>query len=294
MSTPRQALIGLLAVVISGVVIIGSLILVMNESGLGNVFDPSIGETQMAVDFASPEAGSPVFITSAPGKWTATPTVTSTGTSTPTATMTPTPSITSTATQCPLPEGWQVIILTESDSLDMLAEEFEKSVEELLTANCLSKPEITSGMSFYIPIIEPVAPGKKPTRVTCGPPAGWVVYIVQYGDTLFSLSQAMGVTVYQLQNANCMGSSTLIRTGQKLWVPYVPTSTPTSVPNYTSTSTILPSLTSTSAPADPTSTETPVPSETPLPLPTDPPPPTSTNTPLPTNTPVPTETPVPN
>lgn len=62
-------------------------------------------------------------------------------------------------------------------------------------------------------------PGQNTPPASCGRPAGWVNHIVQPGDTLYQLSLEYGVTVTQLQNANCMGASTILHTGQILYVP---------------------------------------------------------------------------
>jgi LysM repeat protein len=56
----------------------------------------------------------------------------------------------------------------------------------------------------------------------CGPPADWVGYTIQPGDNLFRLSQKLGVTITELQLANCLGNSILIQAGDKLYVPFVP------------------------------------------------------------------------
>jgi spore germination protein len=56
-------------------------------------------------------------------------------------------------------------------------------------------------------------------------------YIVRPGDTLFRIALSYNISSPQLQRANCMGSSTTIYTGQRLWVPNVPTRTP--VPGVT-------------------------------------------------------------
>jgi LysM repeat protein len=67
-----------------------------------------------------------------------------------------------------------------------------------------------------------------PTPTPCGPPAGWVIYIVQPGDTLFSLARNTGTTPDQLLLANCLTGSTIIA-GQGIFVPRLPptrTSTP--------------------------------------------------------------------
>jgi LysM repeat protein len=54
----------------------------------------------------------------------------------------------------------------------------------------------------------------------CSPPAGWVTYIVQPNDSLFHIGLEFGVTVTDLQLANCLGDSITIYVGQKLYVPY--------------------------------------------------------------------------
>jgi hypothetical protein len=103
------------------------------------------------------------------------------------------------------------------------------------------------------------------TVIPCGPPAGWVrAHIVQPGDNLYRIALSYGVTYPQLQRANCMGSSTTIYAGQRLWVPNIPTRTPqpgvTNVPSFpTDTPTPTPT---TLQPAD-TPTPTDLPTATP-------------------------------
>jgi LysM repeat protein len=69
----------------------------------------------------------------------------------------------------------------------------------------------------------------------CGSPPGWVGYIVQVGDTLWSISIRAGENVEALRMANCLENADLIYLGQRLYVPNLPldaapTSTTTSVP----------------------------------------------------------------
>ncbi len=68
------------------------------------------------------------------------------------------------------------------------------------------------------------------TESGCGAPPDWVTYIIQPNDTLFGLSLLLGVTVEDLQVANCLGSSTAIIAGQPLFVPFVPSIPPTATP----------------------------------------------------------------
>jgi hypothetical protein len=124
------------------------------------------------------------------------------------------------------------------------------------------------------------------TPVDCGPPDGWVIYIVREGDTLESVLSMFTITEEELLKASCLEEGAILYAGQVIFVPFIPTSTP--LP--TSTFTLVPP---TNTPKPPTATYTPVP-------PTDTPrPPTATFTPKPptaTYTPVPptaTFTPVP-
>lgn len=175
-------------------------------------------------------------------------------------------------TTCPPPAGWVAYVVQAGDTLENLATRYQVSVETLSQANCLLTASILPGSVLYVP------PTPTRTPVPCGPPRGWVTYVVQAGDTLYRLSQAHGVTVQQLQNANCLGSSTLIRTGQILYVPPGPTRTPvtsrtptpTSTPTGTSTlpvpsvtpATSTPTLTATAS-STPENTATTPPTRTP-------------------------------
>jgi LysM repeat protein len=59
----------------------------------------------------------------------------------------------------------------------------------------------------------------------CSIPDDWVPYTVRYGDTLFQIGLAYGLTVDALQRANCL-SSTALDVGMTL---YVPPTTPVAV-----------------------------------------------------------------
>ncbi len=68
-----------------------------------------------------------------------------------------------------------------------------------------------------------------PTATECSPPTGWVRYTVQFGDSWFSLSQLYGLSTLQLQQANCLDSSSGLYVGQQILLPYLiafPTSPP--------------------------------------------------------------------
>jgi LysM repeat protein len=56
------------------------------------------------------------------------------------------------------------------------------------------------------------------TRLACGAPRTWVIYIVQKGDTLYHLGLIYGIPYTEIQRANCLVNFN-IRIGQRLYVP---------------------------------------------------------------------------
>jgi len=139
---------------------------------------------------------------------------------------------------CEYPTEWIAITSEEGDSIDSIADAFLMSPETLMKSNCLISNSLSPGSTIYVPEKVPtlsptMTPTVQPTEFICpSPPVGWVLYTVQNGDTLFSLGSGFGLTVVELQTANCMGSSTLIQAGEVIWVPFLPTTTftPTSSP----------------------------------------------------------------
>lgn len=176
----------------------------------------------------------------------ATATLTDTPTATPNPTLTSTPTPTASRTPSPIPT---------------------------MTASNTPTPSATP-TDTPIPPTATNTPTNTATPVLCGPPAGWIRYTVQSGDTLFNLSQRLGVTIAQLQFANCLGNSTRILVGQRLWVPFTPPPRATNTP-LPATATDTPTATATAH-----MTNTPVPTET-QPPPTATIPPTATSTPEP-------------
>lgn len=190
-----------------------------------------------------------------------TATVSTSGETTPTLgtlsaqTVTPsaTPSITPTfapPASCPIPRGWITYTILPGDTLESLADAHHITVDELVSANCLTTQQLLPNTVLYLPA--PTGAGSSPTATTkaCGAPLNWVTYIVQSNDTLYRLSIAFRVSVYEIQLANCMGTSTLIRTGDRIYVPNVPTTTPTNTPTArpTHTSSPVPTTMPTEAP----------------------------------------------
>ena len=144
------------------------------------------------------------------------------------------------------------------------------SNSDLLEANCLVSASLIPGTTLYLPPLPTIQASFTPTitSIPCGPPLGWVPYTIKANDSLSLLSVLFGVRIYELQNANCMGNSTLIHTGDTLYVPrypvilYTTTLTPTPTWTLSPTGTSIPSSTFTQ-PVPDTATNTQLPSETP-------------------------------
>ncbi|MGD0751806.1 MAG: LysM peptidoglycan-binding domain-containing protein [Anaerolineales bacterium] len=123
-----------------------------------------------------------------------------------------------------------------------------------------------------------ITPIPTQTKTSCGSPNTWVVYIVRPGDSLYHLSLVYGVTVADLQRANCLGTSSILHTGQLLYVPPTaplapsPTIPYVVIPTYTPTNTqvLIPPTDTATAPPVETATEIPIPTEVPIDTPTSP------------------------
>lgn len=299
MSDLRQAALGTAAALLTILIMAGSLFVAMGETGTltARVNTP-------AATPAPTSSPPPVVITQLPGDPTFTPSVTSLPTATPTFLAPP--------TECPPPAGWVPVSVQPGDTLNSLSQVYGVTVEELRQGNCLVVNTLAVDSILYVPPLPPTAtatatepPTPEPTDVPCSPPRSWVTYTVRRGDTLSFLSRVFGVSVAQLQQANCLGSSTRIFTGQSLYVPFpfpitaTASHTPPAVPTHTFTPppmNTVPPPTNTSVPTKPPSptltptaahTSTPPPANTPVPIP-----PTPTNTPVPPTATNPPPTPV--
>ena len=258
----RQLGVGVIVAIISVILVIGGIFLSLAET-----LPPPSTPTQIPPTFPQ-SFPTPTATLETP---TGLPTDTATQAQLPTMTASPTLVLLS-PTSCTPPPGWIRVTTSTGDTIYALAQRYKTTPENLSAANCLTAADVPAGMALYVPPVPTV------TVVPCAPPAGWVRnYVVQRGDTLFSIALSYNITYPQLQRANCMGSSTTIYAGQRLWVPNVPTRTPvpglTIVPDIpTSTPTLLPPTTS--VPATDTATEPP----TSTTAPSDTPPPTATPT----------------
>jgi LysM repeat protein len=259
MQTLRQLGGGVIIAIVSVILVIGGIFLSLAEALPAPATPTQIPPT-FPLSFPTPTA-------------TLTSIVAATEISTETASPAPTASqISLPATACTPPSGWILVTSGTGDTIYSLAQRYKTSAENLSAANCLTSAELPAGFVLYVPPVPTV------TVIPCGPPAGWVRnYVVKPGDTLFRIALSYGITYPQLQRGNCMGNSTTIYTGQRLWVPNIPTRTPvpgaTVVPDFP-TETPLPTATTVPPSNTPTSTSPPTATASQPSVPTD------TNTPV--------------
>jgi LysM repeat protein len=179
--------------------------------------------------------------------------------------------------------GWLPYVVQSGDTLEKIAALNHVSPSELQQANCLQMTTgLLPGAVIYVPPVPTQTTLSIPSRTTvaCGRPRNWIVYIVQPGDTLYRLSLTYGVSVGELQRANCMGNSLLLQVGKPLYVPPRVVYTP-----YPTIPVIIPT-------ALPTNTPTSLPSDTPVGLTDTPSLPTETTVPPTETTVPPTDTPI--
>jgi LysM repeat protein len=306
MNNLRQVAAGFLAALFSSVLILGSFALVFTE-GARPAAMLSSGTWEATPTYATltpslTYTSIPTLPPLAPGDPTYTPSATPSPSQTPTPTSLTTPT---SAAACHVPSGWFTITVRPGDTLESLAAAYNSTPNALYQVNCLVTNTLPAGALLYVPGVPPTQPPSP-----CGPPRGWILYTVLSGDTLYSLSKSFGVTVSQLQFANCLGSSTNIRAGSRIYVLNVPTRTPILTRTFTPVPTVVPTATPsptqiipsvTALPPSPTPVTPTVvpPSATPIPpspTPITPSPSATPITPVSSSTPVtpdPSDTPVP-
>jgi len=274
MKNLRQAFLGIMIALASLGLVLGAFSLSLAEGSLSSSLAPQQTQTPTS---------SPTLQPLTPSADSPTPAPTLTVTSSPSLTLTPSPTLTATwtpalsptPTKCQPPQGWFPYTVQPGDTLTKIAEFYQIGVEELQNGNCMIT-ELRPDMVIYAPLVSTRTPPAASTRTAtlCRKQSSWIYhYTVQPGDTLYQLSLIYGVSVVDLQQANCIVDPNHLETGQVLLVPSVArTPLPTLPMLFTPTNTLEISS-PTYTPVPPTDTLAP-PTESPasptlLPTPTD-------------------------
>lgn len=178
---------------------------------------------------------------------TSTPTVISTSTATFTYTATSTKSVTATATRTVqiiasfAPSATKTATLTKAPATVTSTRTLAATPTAIHTATteitvtatytATLKPSTTAIPATLTPTMS-VTPTDTPTSelegttAACSRPAGWVVYLLQPGDTLATIAEAVDSTIQQLGRVNCIISPDTLLVGDVLYVPQLPEGAP--------------------------------------------------------------------
>lgn len=123
----------------------------------------------------------------------------------------------------PPPPGWTVYTIQTGDTLWKLAATYGVDPNLVIQVNCLPSTDITAGKRLYLPA--------RPTATPClpSPPPGWGLYSVQTGDNLSTLAAERHTTPDEVKRVNCLPDENILA-NQPLYLPLLPTPTPTMTP----------------------------------------------------------------
>lgn len=138
---------------------------------------------------------------------TATPTLTATPTVTPSNTPTATPTLTATPTATPTPTVTPSATATPTPSVTRLPVTATSAIVATVTA-------APQRLRLTLPAQADAA--------NCQVRRGWPTYTIQPGDTLFAIALAVGSSVSELRDANCLYDIDALTPGEPLYVPRLP------------------------------------------------------------------------
>jgi len=122
-------------------------------------------------------------------------------------TLPPTPTPVPTEPPAAQGENWHYYTVRDGDTLSSIAVQFDTTVEDLQRLNDLSDTTIYVGQKLKVP-------GPASAEEVQG-----VEYVVQPGDTLFSIAKRFGVDMQELASANNITDPSTIYVGQRLVIP---------------------------------------------------------------------------
>ncbi len=89
------------------------------------------------------------------------------------------------------------------------------------------------------PTIAAVIPTLAPSPTLCFPPEGWVPYVLSATDDVNLLASAVGLTLQELQQANCGADLLDAKAGDAIFIPFIPSPTPSPDQLLTPTETVI-------------------------------------------------------
>ena len=126
-------------------------------------------------------------------------------------------------TQTGEPQGGEVYVVQAGDTLYAIALRFGVTVADIAVTNNLSNTNlIFVGQRLVIPVAgQPAEPAVVTNQGESAnaPTATSQVYVVQAGDTLFSIATRFGSTVTDIALANSIRDANYIYVGQRLIIP---------------------------------------------------------------------------
>lgn len=153
---------------------------------------------------------------------TRTPTMTHTPTASPTPTATATLTASATPTATHTPTATAILTATRTPTVTQTASSTPtrtpsptRTATPTLVAQAASPTPSPAATSTTVPL----AASPLPSPTPCTLREDWDVYIVEIGDTFFSLARRFGVPLNELAAANCIANPSVIYAGQPLFVP---------------------------------------------------------------------------
>jgi LysM repeat protein len=127
----------------------------------------------------------------------------------------------------------------EGETMSDIAELYDITVDEILALNPSAEPElIRAGEILLVPAATPT-PGPTPTGAATATPSGFVIHVVESGETLLAIAEQYSVPLSAIRTANDLApDDDTIRAGQSLIIPQgtpTPIASPTVVRNTTPT-----------------------------------------------------------
>jgi len=126
--------------------------------------------------------------------------------------------------------GGQISATTVNGTITVTAAEAPTATPTTVPPTETPTPTATTvpGQPTATPTATSIAPTATPTPTSI--PTGQCTYVVQWGDTLYSIARRYGTTVNVLVSMNGLADPNYIRTGQVLYVPCGTTPPPTITP----------------------------------------------------------------